>query len=80
MGSGRIPSGTPEIACDLGMSRLLSGAGEQCSSGLWGETTDFIPVVPEGGTGKATRRQISTLYKEELSNPLELFKSKWVAC
>lgn len=45
-----------------------------------GRDTDFIPVVPEGGTVEATRRQISTLYKEELSNPLELFKPKWAAC
>lgn len=60
--------------------RLLSGAGEQGSSGPWGKTTDFIPVVPEGGTVEATRRQISTLYKEELSNPPELLKSKWAVC
>ena len=29
---------------------------------------------------EVTRMQISMLYKEEISNPLELLKSKWVAC
>ena len=65
--------------CCIFSQGLEKNAPQACGQGVGG-TTDFIPVVPEGGTVEATRRQISTLYKEELSKPLELFGSKWVAC